>query len=184
MSVTADSVTIADSLARWLRRHPPAPASHLGSATGRVVGRLRGRIKRAMHRARDMVSGALDGVHRVGVPAGRARTPSGGTRFMPTVISRYIDRRARYYLVYTCRWTDGGVQRLVRLRFAVYTSLELADRVPFDDMAARALSWILVCSETAPEAVRQGTGRVPVPRAVRKTPPPLPCPHPGPYARE
>jgi len=76
----------------------------------------------------------------------------GRTRFMPSAISRYIDRHARYYIVYTCRLANGGVRRLVRLRFAVYTSLELADQVPFDEMASRALSWILVCAETAPEA--------------------------------
>ena len=153
MSLTADSLAAADSLARWWRRHRPSAAlPRLGPATGRVVGRMRGKIGKAMRRARLMVSGEVGGVRRVGVPAGRARSPSGGARFMPPAVARYIDTHIRYYLVYTCVWMQGGSRRTVRLRFAVYTSLELADRVPFDEMAARALSWIFVCSQTAPEA--------------------------------
>tara|TARA_B100002051_G_C16704323_1_gene622814 strand:+ start:293 stop:1282 length:990 start_codon:yes stop_codon:yes gene_type:complete len=71
---------------------------------------------------------------------------------MPSKLAKHVRDKSQYFLVYTARWRTHGVDHRVRLRFAVYSSLELADRVPFDSMASKMLSWLLVCSETNPSS--------------------------------
>lgn len=99
-----------------------------------------------------MVSGEIAGVRRTTMPAHRGKRPSGTSRFMPGSIGEYVGSRQLYQLMYTCRWGTGRARRVARLRFAVFEQLELVDRTPFDTMAARALSWLIVCSEVSPAA--------------------------------
>lgn len=108
------------------------------------------RIRRAYKRAAKMVLGQTAGVRKSTLPAHRGKHPSGTSRFMPGNIGEYVRSHQLYQLMYTCRWGSGNEARTARLRFAVYEQLELVDRTQFDEMATRALSWLIVCSEVAP----------------------------------
>ena len=148
------STTLKASLlaAEWSKTHTPISTMRLNGRARSVLLGLHRRIRRAYERAKEMVKGAVPGVRRTTLAAHRGKSPSGTSRFMPGNIGGYIQSNQLYQLLYTCTWGARRDLRTARLRFAVYEQLELVDRTRFDDMAVRALSWLLVCSEIGPRA--------------------------------
>ncbi len=149
MALEPHSIGIARSLDQWWKRKTGDVEVGLGGTSKRVLQGLGARIRLAVRRAQTMMNTQV----RRSVTAGkRSKQPSGGTSFMPESISRYIQRRTKSYLVYSTRWGAGAHTRQVRIRFAVFSSQELADRVPFDSMACKILSWLLLCTEISPSS--------------------------------
>ena len=149
MGIEPQSLLIARSLDAWWSRRGLHSTLPLSSGSLSVLSGVEAKISRALTKADRLM---MASVRRTAVAVHRSRSPSDSGQFLPRPLASYISSKTKYHIVYAARWSAGGVEHRARLHIAVYSSHELADNVPFDSMARKMLSWLIVCSETNPSS--------------------------------
>ena len=144
MGIEPQSLLIARSLDAWWSRRGLHSTLPLSSGSLSVLSGVEAKISRALTKADRLM---MASVRRTAVAVHRSRSPSDSGQFLPRPLASYISSKTKYHIVYAARWSAGGVEHRARLHIAVYSSHELADNVPFDSMARKMLSWLIVSGD-------------------------------------